>query len=264
MLLLPAFKTCSALFHLCALPPRRLPSPAVMEPGLSRSSRNGCVATDLGPPAVASRVSPSSRGPSISPRQVYQQFPLAAEAIRVIELDGSADTTAPLSGSLRVIRLKDCPTFTALSYVWGRGGTGSICCNGCAFGITPNCQEALLSLRSIYGNVCIWVDAICINQDDDAEKDWQIPLMGEIYTWARVVYVWLGPGDDRCVRAVECLKMVSAMRPPRFGAPWVQGRWGQTVPGDRIACLAKGTCFALWKVLSLHFIPRELHPELDR
>jgi hypothetical protein len=38
----------------------------------------------------------------------------------------------------------------------------------------------------------IWVDAICINQDDNDEKDFQLNLMRDIYHKATTVHVWLG------------------------------------------------------------------------
>jgi hypothetical protein len=38
----------------------------------------------------------------------------------------------------------------------------------------------------------IWIDAICINQEDEEEKGTQIPLMREIYSRARAVVVWMG------------------------------------------------------------------------
>ena len=41
----------------------------------------------------------------------------------------------------------------------------------------------------------IWIDAVCINQNDDLEKSGQIPLMGEIYSKAAEVLVWLGSGS---------------------------------------------------------------------
>jgi hypothetical protein len=52
------------------------------------------------------------------------------------------------------------------------------------------------------GGAALWLDAVCINQDDKAEVRQQILLMGQIYTKATQVVVWLGrevPGlDDFC------------------------------------------------------------------
>jgi hypothetical protein len=41
----------------------------------------------------------------------------------------------------------------------------------------------------------LWVDAICINQDDISERNHQVAQMGGIYSMASTVRVWLGPGD---------------------------------------------------------------------
>jgi Heterokaryon incompatibility protein (HET) len=43
----------------------------------------------------------------------------------------------------------------------------------------------------------IWIDAACINQKDDGEKNHQLPLMGEIYSGAAQVMVWLGNCSER-------------------------------------------------------------------
>lgn len=42
----------------------------------------------------------------------------------------------------------------------------------------------------------IWIDAICINQSDDAEKSVQVAMMADIYAGAKNVIVWLGEGTD--------------------------------------------------------------------
>lgn len=38
----------------------------------------------------------------------------------------------------------------------------------------------------------VWIDALCINQDDDDERSTQVNLMGSIYKSAQSVVVWLG------------------------------------------------------------------------
>ncbi|PVH71482.1 HET-domain-containing protein [Cadophora sp. DSE1049] len=90
---------------------------------------------------------------------------------------------------------------TALSYVWGQYSEPRdklLCNDGCAVDITANCRDALqiIRKRKTTGITTIWVDSICINQSDDTEKASQIPNMEEIYSWAEVVYVWLGQGNE--------------------------------------------------------------------
>ncbi|CAG5137390.1 uncharacterized protein ALTATR162_LOCUS84 [Alternaria atra] len=105
--------------------------------------------------------------------------------VRPIPKDATKDV--PVECSLRVINLDHKPDFTALSYVWGdTDDKRSIVCDGALFEVTENCYSALWHLSKKLQGLVIWVDAICINQDDrNKEKEWQITLMGEVYTKAR-------------------------------------------------------------------------------
>ena len=54
----------------------------------------------------------------------------------------------------------------------------------------------------------IWIDAICINQEDKDERSAQVRFMGEIYESAQTVFAWLGPEDKYtkdAARVVESL-----------------------------------------------------------
>jgi hypothetical protein len=42
-------------------------------------------------------------------------------------------------------------------------------------------------------NRTLWVDAICINQQDIRERGCQVEMMGDVYSKAARVLVWLGP-----------------------------------------------------------------------
>ena len=76
--------------------------------------------------------------------------------------------------------------------------------------VSPNLWAGL---KAIYAythkeNSCqrwlLWIDAICINQNDDDEKSSQVQRMGEIYGGAERVLVWLGSEADNsaCVMSV--------------------------------------------------------------
>ncbi|KAI0890583.1 heterokaryon incompatibility protein-domain-containing protein [Annulohypoxylon maeteangense] len=129
---------------------------------------------------------------------LYHSLPLSIpkKSIRVLDFHGNVpdSPTEVLQGHMRVIDLLDKPTFTALSYVWGpyHSPPHEICCDGSNIRITSNCRAALCALRRRFGPISIWVDSICMNQQDDGEKETQIPLMGDIYSLAVSVYIWLG------------------------------------------------------------------------
>jgi hypothetical protein len=88
-----------------------------------------------------------------------------------------------------------CPPYTALSYAWGDNRTtASITLNGQLAFITENLHEALLHLRRVRPYTLHWVDALCINQDDQSERGHQVAQMRAIYSEASNVITWLGQG----------------------------------------------------------------------
>ncbi|KAH9221926.1 heterokaryon incompatibility, partial [Leptodontidium sp. 2 PMI_412] len=63
--------------------------------------------------------------------------------------------------------------------------------------IRPNLCAALHAIRDRRNVTIIWVDALCINQEDIPERSEQVRWMGDIYRTAYRVLVWLGDaGDD--------------------------------------------------------------------
>ncbi|EXJ69490.1 uncharacterized protein A1O5_07526 [Cladophialophora psammophila CBS 110553] len=70
--------------------------------------------------------------------------------------------------------------------------------------VTSNLIEALSRLRNASEDRILWVDAICINQDnEDAEKAAQVPLMATIYSCASRVLIWLGETLSRPIMDVS-------------------------------------------------------------
>lgn len=100
--------------------------------------------------------------------------------------------------------------YEALSYVWGNVlKSQSITLNGCAFSVTENLNAALWNLRDRQPEQVLWVDAICINQEDKNEKEKQIPLMRTIYAQAGRVIVWLGPSLDHGDEALQNIRLLA-------------------------------------------------------
>ena len=96
--------------------------------------------------------------------------------------------------------------YTALSYVWGNPAlVKTMTCNGKNFAITKNLDLALHHLRRTDVSIMLWVDQICINQDDLQEKGQQVNLMGTIYQRAWSTLVWLGEEADNSDDAIDTL-----------------------------------------------------------
>ena len=94
-------------------------------------------------------------------------------AIRVLKLAHGKDRST-LRGEILHIDLDDDPEYAGLSYVWGtETDPVRIECNGCQIEVTQNFAEALWHIRDESISIYLWVDALCINQHDLAEKSHQ-------------------------------------------------------------------------------------------
>ncbi|KAF2252854.1 HET-domain-containing protein, partial [Trematosphaeria pertusa] len=95
--------------------------------------------------------------------------------------------------------LEDHPVFEALSYTWGDSILShEIYSDEGTVRVTANCASALRDLRHTSRDRFLWIDAICINQASNAEKNHQVPLMNKIYAAAIRVVIYIGPdpADD--------------------------------------------------------------------
>ena len=100
--------------------------------------------------------------------------------------------------------------YTALSYVWGDPAvTKLITCNGKSLSITENLSLALRHVRRTDVAVMLWIDQICINQQDLQEKSQQVILMSRIYQRAWSTLVWLGEAAEDISNVVEMIRTVN-------------------------------------------------------
>jgi hypothetical protein len=101
------------------------------------------------------------------------------------------------------------PEYFAVSYAWGsEQNTENILCSGKAFNITPHLKEGLRCICTTSGSRRLWVDAICINQEDNREKEAQVAKMHHIYREAKSVYVWPGKEQDNSDAAISAISEV--------------------------------------------------------
>lgn len=137
----------------------------------------------------------------------YSRLPLHSREIRIFRLlPARAGEEDNISGEIFTINLDGSHRFTALSYAWGDNRhVVNIETNGGLLPITLSLKTALQGLREAEP-LDLWIDQICINQDDDDEKAHQIPLMKDIYTLSTQTIAWLGPGSTE--QAIAYLERV--------------------------------------------------------
>lgn len=134
----------------------------------------------------------------------------------------------PINGDIRLVTLehgvrKDAvrckmldvefstkPTYLALSYEWGRIGESSmIWIDGGLRKVGSSLFNALVHLRKPDEDLVLWVDALCINQQNLGERNHQVELMGKIYLQATEVVIWLGLARDDSDLAMDQFKAIS-------------------------------------------------------
>jgi hypothetical protein len=138
-------------------------------------------------------------------------------SIRVLALLPSPEFKSALVATLTEVNLgsvsSDQDGYEALSYVWGsRSGTKPIRCDGKLLLVTPNCESALRHLRLSSKPRKLWVDAICIDQENGEssaeERNAQVALMGEIYKKAIRTLCWFGAGNNFTDKLMEQLTRI--------------------------------------------------------
>ncbi|VBB80632.1 Putative HET domain-containing protein [Podospora comata] len=174
--------------------------------------------------------------------QRYQYKPLpTGTSIRVLQIKGVQE--GKLCISLELVDLADDPFFYALSYTWGNPHANGVdftehfntvsgeytsesktetVCHGKSIYIQTNLADFLQELQSSLEQqdspfqiprsheFRIWVDAVCINQDDLAERAFQVQMMGDVYRKAARTIIWLGRGDQYTTDAVEAISKLAA------------------------------------------------------
>lgn len=147
----------------------------------------------------------------------YEPLDKEGRSLRVLTLHPSDDKNASVHCTLDVYSLDKLPHYDALSYTWGVPGDNApnpIYISQCPVVVSSNLHDALQILRPSNQDKprALWIDALSINQADNAEKAVQVSLMGTIYSKARCVLVWLGCASDDSPLAMKAL---SSLRKPK-------------------------------------------------
>ena len=119
----------------------------------------------------------------------------------------SVHDRSTVSLELRTYLRTAAPKYDAISYTWGDDtSTTSVLCNGESLKIRTNLFNALPFIydsRPEPRTRPLWVDAICLNQDDNLEKAIHVPRMGEVYENATRTLIWLGEAADNSDLAMD-------------------------------------------------------------
>ena len=131
--------------------------------------------------------------------------------LRILELTAtqlSNDTPALVTCEIFHANINEAPVYNTLSYTWGPPTASQvpILLDGKQFLVRENLWMALKRFQSLGTEMIIWIDAICINQEDIQERNSQVPKMTQIYKQADQVLAWLGPSYEDSTLAFELVR----------------------------------------------------------
>lgn len=137
--------------------------------------------------------------------------------------------------------------YEALSYTWADESGNQerrreiVVCSSTILGArtveaTTNCEMALRRLRKRNETRILWVDALCINQDDVAERGHQVRQMQSIFSKATMVHAYIGEMDHDIADLFDFIEnpheKESCSLEPRSAMALLSRRWF-----SRIWCL---------------------------
>ncbi len=140
--------------------------------------------------------------PDLASIQHFQHDPLDlnTRSIRVISVIPSPDTADCQTDTVIECTIRQVPLaedqYICLSYAWGdEASPAQIVLNGKLFMVWRNLYQFLLQARKHKLSDDLWIDAICLDQQNVQERNHQVQQMAEIYCQASSVIVWLGVDD---------------------------------------------------------------------
>ncbi|EEU35267.1 uncharacterized protein NECHADRAFT_88090 [Fusarium vanettenii 77-13-4] len=110
---------------------------------------------------------------------------------------------------------QDTPEYIALSYTWHEKSLPNlfrpVLINEKYLAVSLNLWNFLQNYRQTAGERIIWIDQICINQDDQDERVQQIGQMCAIYERASMDVFWIGEPDEHTEDVMDMLESLNRL-----------------------------------------------------
>jgi hypothetical protein len=142
---------------------------------------------------------------------IWQPLDPAKRQIRLLELQPSTDLNENPRGHLVTKSLDGRPAFDALSYAWGGSQDSKpLYIDSCYVPLTESLHRCLRYLRDTRYVRTFWIDAVCINQFDTAERSQQVQQMEHTFRAAEVVRAWIGDfQSDRMPKVFRIVELLA-------------------------------------------------------
>lgn len=154
------------------------------------------------------------RGPVSDEAPLYTSLDKERKEVRLLRVSRLAPSSPEekrFVGQLVHASLEDSPTYAAISYAWGEPSAVGHFVDSDGVETSLGYSQVVLDIFSTLvppgDTLYLWIDAVCINQEDPDERASQVAIMGDIYRRAQQVIVFLGTADDASTRAMDLLQL---------------------------------------------------------
>lgn len=146
------------------------------------------------------------------PDSIFKHTPLdrSQQSIRLLRVFPSLSSNGLIQ--CQVSHSTIAATYTCLSYQWGNDSPlYNIELNGEAFGVRANLFNFLVVLQNersiaLSASDAIWIDAACIDQSNVLERNHQVAQMGQIFSNAIRVELWLGGTSPSLAPLIQAIR----------------------------------------------------------
>ncbi|KAI1080533.1 HET-domain-containing protein [Whalleya microplaca] len=157
---------------------------------------------------------PEDLDKTINRKSGFKYRPIDSKAqVRLLRISYGS-TYQDVNYKLETFRLADLSStfYRALSYTWGHAPTiddvREIQVDGQPFHVRRNLFDFLATAAGKGEGGLFFIDAICINQLDDDERQFQVREMTRIYRHSSRVVAWLGSPGERDLDKVQALSQI--------------------------------------------------------
>lgn len=202
----------------------------------------------------------------------YEELPPGQDHIRLLTIMPDCED-GRIHCTLETYALAEAPQYHALSHVWGTTSQSqAIICSDKELNVTPSLNATLLALRdnplAVDGATSItrtapplWVDQICINQNDESERARQVKIMKSIFQRAAMVLISLGEKFNGAIgtsvtKLVEQINEVCNSSKGLFENPDLQFPKDEALQFWGLPCRADGSWPALSTTMNLPYFER--------
>lgn len=171
------------------------------------------------------------------PFQEYRYRPLLPHHIRLLSCSTGSEEPHIIHTNLNT-----APSYTSVSYSWNdQQRDHDLHVDSHTLKVIENLRIGLSYMIKQASTQFLWVDEICIDQENEEERAVQIPLMEEIYTRCQECLVWLGDGTPETDIAIDAMPRISE-HVKLYGAKQAWEREGINVHSSEVleSCLWRG------------------------